>query len=76
MYEEKCYNVFNTMWHEARNLLSNFISSLSLHILLISEKLYLVARFDNNDKDYTFRVSKIEDIEISNDYFDRDESSL
>lgn len=42
--------------------------------LLISEKLYLVARFDNNDKDYTFRVSKIEDIEISNDYFDRDES--
>ena len=42
--------------------------------LLIGEKIYLIARFDNNDKNYTFRLSKIEQIQITNNYFDRDES--
>lgn len=41
--------------------------------LLIGEKIYLIARFDNNDKNYTFRLSKIEQIQITNNYFDRDE---
>lgn len=42
--------------------------------LLIGEKIYLIARFDNNDKNYTFRLSKIEQIQITNNYFDRDEN--
>ncbi len=42
--------------------------------LLIDEKIYLIARFDNNDKNYTFRLLKIEQIQITNNYFDRDES--
>lgn len=42
--------------------------------LLIGEKIYLIARFDNNDKNYTFRLLKIEQIQITNNYFDRDES--
>lgn len=42
--------------------------------LLIGEKIYLIARFENNDKNYTFRLSKMEQIQITNNYFDRDES--
>lgn len=42
--------------------------------LLIGEKIYLIAHFDNNDKNYTFRLSKIEQIQITNNYFDRDEN--